>query len=366
MSILDSHLICFVPFSSQTQRSENGTGESFELYGNRTTDKEFIRFIYRILDQLLPALKRDLYEDVDGERLKQLNPEKSPRVPGAVKMHREANTLDEDVVFIKNHFNRSDLVNFTSAIDMNMAYSDSASINKSNGMVTESHAFLSEQMNFGTPIRTKSGSDVTMMDITVFSHVALIETNAPYFAEAEVIRTQSFVKLIVPGAKNADPTSNSSHMPSSNGSAFTQNISTPTSSSINRRLARHRRYIPKTGSVSETFEKRIELFKKEVIGINISGEAKVWAEKVHKDLEIGVKVILKFGDLPVAVEVLNYTYAWKAGSKAEDSVKDSWNKEIVSACVLYNALFNILLKTNNRFWHLSYSLWLYFAKGNET
>lgn len=302
--------------------------------------------MYRILDQLLPTLKRDLYEDVDGEKSEQLNPEKSPRVPGAVKMHRVDNTSDKDVVFIKNRINRSDLVNFTSAIDMNMAYSDSASINKSNGMVTESHAFLSEQMNFGTPIHTKSGSDVTMMDITVFSHVTLIETDVLYFAEVEMIRTQSFVKLIVPGAKNADPPSNSSHMPSSNGSAFTKNISTPTTSSMNGSLARRKRYISNRAypvriltRISETFEKRIELFNKEVIGINISGEAKVWAEKVHKDLEIGVKVILKFGDLPVAVEVLNYTYAWKAGSKAEDSVKESRNKEIVR--VFYITLFSI-------------------------
>lgn len=277
-----------------------------------------------MLDQLLPTLKRDLYEDIDGEKAKQPSPEKSPRVPGAVKMHREANTLDKGVVFIKNRFNRSDLVNFASAIDMNMAYSDRASINKSNGMVTESQAYLSEQMNFGTPIRTKSGSDVAMMDITVFSHVTLIETNALYFAEAEMIRTQSFVKLTVPGAKNADPPSNSSHISSSNSSAYlTQNISRPTSGSMNGSLTRHKR------SISETFTKRIKLFHKEVIGIDISGEGKVWVEaRVKEALEIGVEVILKFGDF--AVEVLHKTYEWKTGTNAENSVTESWNKKIVS------------------------------------
>lgn len=293
--------------------------------------------MYSILDQLLPALKRDLYEDVDGDKAslkKQLNPEDSPRVPGAVKMHREANTLDKDLVFIKNRFNRSDLVNFKSAIDMNIAYNDLASISKSNGMVTESHAYLSEQLNFGTPMRTKSGLNVTMLNTTVFSHVTLIETHAFYFAEAEMVRIESFVKLqlVEPGAKNTDLPSNSSHMPSPNGSTYSQNISTPTSSSMNGSLARRKR------SISESFTKRIKLFHKEVIGIDISGEGKVWMEaKVNKAMEIGVEVILKFGDL--ALEVLHRTYEWKAGSKAEDSVKETWDKEIVS--VFHIILFSI-------------------------
>ncbi|KAL9982017.1 hypothetical protein ACROYT_G010797 [Oculina patagonica] len=334
--IMDYFLVRLeVVSSSQTPRSENGTGESFELFGNRTTDKEFIRFMYRILDQLLPAVKRDLYEDVDGEKSEQLNPEKSARVPGAVKMHREANTLDKGVVFIKNRFNRSDLVNFTSAIDMNMAYSDRASINKSNGMVTESHAFLSEQMNFGTPIRTKSGSDVTMMDITVFSHVTLIETDALYFAGAEVLRTQSFVRLTVSGAKNADQAFNSGHKPSCNDSAYlTQNNSTPTSSSMNGSITRHKR------SISETFTKRIKLFHKEVIGIDISGGGKVWVEaRVKEALEIGVEVIIKFGDF--AVEVLHRTYAWEAGTNAENAVTESWNKKFTRETLVYDVILGV-------------------------
>ena len=82
-------------------------------------------------------------------------------------MHRVAQTSDKDAVFINNRFNRSDLVNFTSDIDMDMTYNDLASINKSNGMVTESHAFLSEQLKFGEPIRTKTGPNVTMLNVSV-------------------------------------------------------------------------------------------------------------------------------------------------------------------------------------------------------
>ena len=309
--------------SSRATRGNNGTrADPFELFGKKATAKEFVRFMYGILDQLLPALERDLYEDIDGQKLsltKQLNPEDSLRVPGAVKMHREANTSDNGFVFIKNHFDRSDLVNFKPATDMGIAYNDQASVNKSNGMVTESHAFLSEQLNFGTPMRTNSGVNVTMLNTTVFSHVTLIETRAFNFAEAEMVRIQySFVKLVEPGAKNTYQPSNSSQK-STNSSTYAQNISSPLDGSLTRRKR----------SISETFKKRIKLFHKEVIGIDISGEGKVWVEaKVKEAMEIGVEVILKFGDL--AVEVLHRTYEWRAGTKAETSVDKKWSKTIVS------------------------------------
>jgi len=90
--------------------------------------------MYRILDQLLPAWKRDLYEDVDGEKssLKnQLHPEDSPGVSGAVKIYRGAKAIDKErLVFIINRFNRSDFGNFKSSIDMSITYSDLASIRR--------------------------------------------------------------------------------------------------------------------------------------------------------------------------------------------------------------------------------------------
>lgn len=108
-------------------------------------------------------------------------------------------------------------------------------------------------------MRAKSGLNVTMLNATVFSP----ETRA------EMVRIQSFVKLVEPGAKNTYPPSNSNHMLSANNSTYPQNISSPTSSSVNGSLTGRKR------SVLEIFRKRIKLFEKEVIGINISGEGKV-------------------------------------------------------------------------------------------
>ena len=61
-----------------------------------------------ILKQLLPTVQYDLYEDVDGEKSDSLVPEESPLLPGPVKMHRKADTSDENSVSIKNHFSRED------------------------------------------------------------------------------------------------------------------------------------------------------------------------------------------------------------------------------------------------------------------
>lgn len=177
--------------------------ESFELYGHRHTDKELIRHIYGILDLLLPTLKRDLYEDVDGVKVTDphgINPESSPLLPGSVKMHREANTTDKDSVLIKNHFDRADFLNMSSDIDLDLKYSDFACINKSNGMVTESYAYVSEQLNFGEDIHFKDGGDASMMKITLTSHVSLLETDTYYlgYAESQAVKYQFFVKLVVP------------------------------------------------------------------------------------------------------------------------------------------------------------------------
>ena len=316
----------------QTQPANNGSKESFELYGNRTTNKEFISFIYGILDQLLPTLQRDLYEEVDREKFGSvvpLSPEKSSRIPGAVNMHRVAQTSNKDAVFINNRFNRSDLANFTSDIDMDMTYNDLASINKSNGMVTESHAFLSEQLKFGEPIRTKSGPNVTMLNVSVSSHVTRIETHASHLTEAEAayIRVQSFVKL-VPSESISSITPSNSSLESSTNSPYTQIISTPTSTPKNKSLIRQKR------SLSEKYEKGIHLFQKEVIGIDISGEAKVWAEaNLNQGITVGAEIIVKFGG--VAVEVFKRTYEWRDETRAEDPLTFSRTFPIVSIPVLY-------------------------------
>ena len=193
-------LIKIMIFYSRTPKE---SAESFHVYGHRHTDEELIRQIYGILEQLLPTLKRDLYEDVDGMKVTDsyaLDPEESPLLPGSVRMHREANTSDKDTVLIKNHFDRADFLNFSSDIDLDLKYSDFALINKSNGMVTESHAYFSEQLNFGEEIHLKGGVDSSDMKITITSHVSLIETDSISFGDAEPkeLNLHLFVKLIVP------------------------------------------------------------------------------------------------------------------------------------------------------------------------
>lgn len=124
-------LVCLFAYSLE-KTDANNDPDTFELYGQQKTDGNFIRYVYSILNQLLPAVKRDLYEDVDGERVSpesELNPERSLLCPGAVRMHRKANTSDENEVLIQNNFNRSDLVNVSSEIDLDISYSDLMFVN---------------------------------------------------------------------------------------------------------------------------------------------------------------------------------------------------------------------------------------------
>ena len=252
-------------------------------------------------------------------------------------MHRVAQTSDKDAVFINNRFNRSDLVNFTSDIDMDMTYNDLASISKSDGMVTESHAFLSEQLKFGEPIRAKSGQNVTMLNVSVSSRVTRIKTYAFHLTEDEAayIRVHSFVKL-VPSESISSITPSNSSLESSTNSPYTQKISTPTSSPKNKSLIRQKR------SLSEKYEKGLLLFQREVIGIDISGEAKVWAEaNLNQGITVGVEITVKFGS--VAVEVFKHSYEWKDETRAKDPLTFSETfGPIVS--MLYSDIF----KTTDR------------------
>lgn len=90
------HLLFLFVYSSESTNASDVT-DAFELYGHQKTDTDFIRYVYSIVNQLLPAVKRDLYEDVDGERVSpdsELSPEQSLLCSGAVRMHRKANTSD--------------------------------------------------------------------------------------------------------------------------------------------------------------------------------------------------------------------------------------------------------------------------------
>ena len=83
------------------------------------------RYARAMLTQLLPTVERNLYERVDGEKPdpdSEPKPEKSSMFPGIVKMHREANLSENDEFFIKNKFNRSDVINMASDIDSDFCY----------------------------------------------------------------------------------------------------------------------------------------------------------------------------------------------------------------------------------------------------
>lgn len=299
--------------------SNNKTDESFEIYGHRKTDVEFTRYVHALLDQLLPNLKRDLYELVDGEKPNadaEPGPEKSPMFPGSVKMHREANTSEPNgALLIKNSFNRSDLANVSSDIDLDMKYSDATVINKSNGMVTEGQTRLTEQLNFGEPIQSKNGTAVTMMNVTFASYVTLLEvtSNRRSFLEDEEledVNIHAFVKLAVPksdieftvkkpsdqGAPN--DRSNSSGTFTDHPEANTTGTQRRTRRGITRTLANRL-----DGSIQKFLNSPVKetltIFEKKVIGINVKGEITVSVESIrtlhkYKDYKIDLDLTLRF------------------------------------------------------------------------
>ena len=304
-----------------TPYSNNKTDESFEIYGHRKTDVEFTRYVHALLDQLLPNLKRDLYELVDGEKPNadaEPGPEKSPMFPGSVKMHREANTSEPNgALLIKNSFNRSDLANVSSDIDLDMKYSDATVINKSNGMVTEGQTHLTEQLNFGEPIQSKNGTAVTMMNVTFASNVTLLEvtSNRRSFLEDEEledVNIHAFVKLAVPKSDIEfavkKPSDQGAPNDRSNSSGtFTDHPEANTTGTLLSGQRRTRRGITRTLAnrlddfiQKSPVKKTLTIFKKKVIGINVKGEITVSVESIRtlhkfKDYKIDLDLTLRFG-----------------------------------------------------------------------
>ena len=306
--------------------------------------------MYSIVNQLLPAVKRDLYEDVDGERVSpdsELSPEKSLLCPGAVRMHRKANTSAENEVLIKNNFNRSDLVNVSSEIDLDITYSDMMLINKSSGMVTESRAYLSEQLNFGEPIHSKSGFDVTTMNVTLLSSIALTGASpraGGYFVHEEFVAVSidAFVKLLLPQSdghfvvkeKQLEVTSDCSNANSSfiNNPHCSENSTTRSHSPVARTrrggFARHG--WNSLHRLHGTIRKTPTLFKKKVLGINVKGETNVWIAPKHRHgFEMGVGFSLRFGSL--GVQLFRNRFDDKQIKRGlEIRIRKKWEKRFVS------------------------------------
>ena len=250
------------------------------MYGHRHTNEEFLRLVYNILKQLLPTLQHDLYENVDGGKSSSVVPEESPLLPGPVKMHRKADTSDKNSVSIKNHFSREDFQDLPTEIDLDLKYSDHAFIDKSKGMITESHFNFTQQLNLGEPIHNKGGVNVSLMKVTLTSHISLTEFKD--LTDTEKVSFPFFVKLVVPKNK---ATFALHDRPSGvfNSSQTPLNVSSPSRS---RRAAG---YVPwrEVGSSNFDFERPFTLFEKKLVGIDVKGEGMIWIHD-SDDMEIGV------------------------------------------------------------------------------
>lgn len=295
--------------------------------------------MYGILELLLPTVKRDLYEEVDGEKVISWNsepdPEESPLLPGPVRMHREANTSAKDTVLIRNHFDRTDFVNLSSDIDLDLKYSDSAYINKSNGMVTKGRAYFSEQLNFGEPILENTGSDVKMMKVTLTSLVSLIELT-DFFGEAESqsVSVHFFVKLVLqkskatfsvkdkPSNESTDADSNPTQPSSKTPSPIQQHTDNTTWSNIP--LKRSRR------AVNLNINLPFTLFEKKMIGINVKAEGRLWYYS-----GLGISFGLKIGSIHLP-DIISERFAPNQlqGGRDVPGVTISWGRGIVSMCCL--------------------------------
>lgn len=320
----------------------NQSQHFFEVYGHPNTSKELIRYVHGIVDQLLPAVKRDLYEDVDGQKKdadSELKPEVPPLFPGAVKMHRRANTSDKNEVFIQNHFNRSDFVNMSTKLDVDLEYSDSVSINKGNGMVKESHAYLSERLNFGAKIHTKSGFDVTTMNMTFSSHVSLVETDSVFFdyeAEAKAMKVRLFVKLVNPASNGNFTVTRKPQVapgPYYNSSNSSTQANTKPARRYRRSLLEDIWKIVKKEFRSAPIVFDYDLFETHILGMKVTGKSKLWLKKAENEpLEVGVDVSLMFAGV-TELELINLKYDGnqiEAGD-TEPTVK-RWSTEFVSIC----------------------------------
>ena len=276
---------------SEVKKTPKSTkaAETFELYGNQTLDAELTRYARAILTQLLPTVERNLYERVDGVKPdpnSEPKPENSSMFPGIVKMHREANTIENhDELLIKNKFNRSDVTNMTADIDLDMSYADSSFLNKNNGVVTKGEVHLTEQLNFGEPVQFKTGSTANMMNVSFTSKVTLLndeKSRRSYLEDEELadFDVRDFVKLIAPKSdlKLRVKTSEREILnePSADSNATNTTSTNLTTASHD---SRHR---SRRQSFDAPREIPLTLFKKKVIGIDMRAKVTIRIESIKK------------------------------------------------------------------------------------
>ena len=297
-------------------------------------------------------MQRNLYEDVDGQKAADSNSpddEESPLLPSSVKMHRKAVTTDKNIVLIRNHFDRADLVNLSSEIDFDLKYSDSAFINKSNGMITESRSYFSEELNFGEPIHSNSSSDVRSLKVAMKSLVTIIEL-PNYFeqAESERVKVHLFASLPLPKSKStfsvketrkvqtgravSNLTLTPSENPLVNQTLYNSNNSSSTLVTRSRR------------STNLDFDKTYTLFQKKVLGINVKAIARY---KVQEGVKVRETVVLYIGRFHITL--FDRAYSWSQLKQQKPlSWSYSWSKTFVSA----SSLFWYTFIKNRRFFTL--------------
>ncbi|XP_020617946.1 uncharacterized protein LOC110055865 [Orbicella faveolata] len=217
--------------------------------------------------------------------------------PGVVKMHREAKTSGNDELLIKNEFNRSDVTNVTSDIDLDMSYADSSVLNKSNGVVTKGEVHLTEQLNFGEPVQFKNGSTANMMNVSFTSKVTLLndeKSRRSYLEDEELadVDVRDFVKLIAPKSDQKfsvrtserealnEPSADSNAMNTTSTGEDERETNLTTVSHDSRHRSRRQTFVQKflTAPRKITFT----LFEKKVIGINMKVKATIRIESIKK------------------------------------------------------------------------------------
>ena len=244
--------------------------------------------------------------------------------PGIVKMHREANTSQNDKLFIKNKFNRSDVTNMTSDIDLDMSYADSSVLNKSNGAVTKGEVHLTEQLNFGEPVQFKKGSKVSMMKVSFTSKVTLLDderSRRSYLEDNELtdINVRNFVKLFAPisdqklWVKNAkmealnEPSADSNALNITSAGENERETNLTTASHDSRH--RSRRQSPQILDAPRKI--KFTLFDQKIIGTNLKVETAIHIDSIKKFFnvkldEIAWDLTLQLGSRS-RVELLRYS-----------------------------------------------------------
>ena len=202
-------------------------------------------------------------------------------------------------------------------------------------MISESHAYFSGQLHLGELTHSKGGFDVTVMKITLKSHVSLIETDYFGYAESEADEFHLFVKLVVPKTAailsvDEDPAETPSNVSLSSQQNNSTNSSLVPLSRVRRGNSVVAQVWQKAGPTKLNVNLPITLFQKKVLGIKIKGTTHV-SVKDKKGLQIVVKIKLAIGR--TSFTVLSKTYKRKQLQKGKGTTTGrQWKRKIVSCC----------------------------------